>query len=138
MTRVCIELDEGMNRQLKQYALDRYGSTHGKQQAIIKAALIDYLKQERKSAIEEAQKTPEVAPKPAAKAATRPVKGKAKRTGGKPFGSDTATTTKVRELWASGERNIREITKQVPPYTYSAVHNWVKRNLSKEVPSATS
>jgi hypothetical protein len=43
MTKISLELDAGLNKRLKQFALDNYSNAHGKQQIIIRDALIDYL-----------------------------------------------------------------------------------------------
>lgn len=50
MTKISLDIDDALNRRLKQFALNKYGRTHGMQQSIIKDALIAYLdEQESKS-----------------------------------------------------------------------------------------
>jgi len=43
MTKISLELDAALNKRLKQYAIDHYEMSHGKQQAIIRDALIAFL-----------------------------------------------------------------------------------------------
>ena len=151
MTKISLEIDEDLNRQLKQYALDTCGRTHGKQQIIIRDALVAYLEQVSKPANavikKEVESTIEELPQEPTKAKAKPKGGKRGRPqkkgkrGG--FGNDEAGTAKVRELWAGGERNITAIAKLFPQYTYRTIQYWItkeieKGNLSKEVPSATS
>jgi hypothetical protein len=41
--KISLELDDALNKRLKQFALDNYQNAHGKQQIIIRDALISYL-----------------------------------------------------------------------------------------------
>jgi hypothetical protein len=136
MTKISLEIDEDLNRQIKQYALDKYGRTHGMQQKIIRDALVAYLKEmskpakpiEVESTVEEIPKEPTKAEaKPKAKRGRPPKKGKRGE-----FGNDAAATLKVKELWAGGERNVSKIASQFPSYTKRQVEYWIKKNLSKE------
>lgn len=43
MTKISLELDAALDKRLKQYALDHYTVAHGKQQQIIRDALIAFL-----------------------------------------------------------------------------------------------
>lgn len=43
MTKISLELDAGLNKRLKQYVLDHFEVAHGKQQEVIRTALIAFL-----------------------------------------------------------------------------------------------
>jgi hypothetical protein len=47
MKKISLELDDQLNTQLKQYMMDHYGFTHGKQQDVIRAALRAFLDADR-------------------------------------------------------------------------------------------
>lgn len=140
MTKISIDLDKTLNRRLKQFALDKYGSTHGRQQMIIRDALIAYLDaQESKLAEpEECVATVlEEGPVPAAaRTVTRPRKTKKVTM---KFKEDIDATNKVRGLWAGGERNVSKIARLfAPKYTLRQVNYWIDREiksgrLSKDV-----
>lgn len=140
MTKISLELDEQLNRKLKQFALDKYGRTHGMQQIIIRDALIAYLNaQESKIAEpEECVATVlEEGPIPAAaRTVTKPRKTK-KAT--RQFDYDAEATNRVRELWAGGERNVSKIARLFPNYSARQVKYWIDKeikngSLSKEAP----
>jgi mRNA-degrading endonuclease RelE of RelBE toxin-antitoxin system len=144
MTKISLEIDEDLNRQLKQYALDKYGRTHGKQQMIIRDALVAYLKDMSKPAktvVKEVESTVEEVPQEPIKAKAKP-KGKRGRPPKKgrrgEFGNDAAAVAKVKELWEGGERNVSKIASLFPKYTPRQVEYWINKNLSKEVLSTTS
>jgi len=142
MTKISLEIDEDLNRQLKQYALDKYGRTHGKQQMIIRDALVAYLKDMSKPAKPvEVESIAEERPQESIKAKAKP-KGKRGRPPKKgrrgEFGNDAAAVAKVKELWEGGERNVSKIASLFPKYTPRQVEYWINKNLSKEVLSTTS
>ena len=89
MTKISLELDAGLNKRLKQYALDHYDIPHGKQQMIIRGALIAFLdanegkKQPEVIEIQPESTSEEIVEecKPEPAAATKPTRkpGKAKK-----------------------------------------------------------
>lgn len=139
MTKISLEIDEDLNRRLKQYTLDKYGSTHGKQQSIIKTALIAYLSEPESkpvdakyvdAAIEYTVEEPMPA---AARTVIKPKKTKKAR---KTFKDDAEAVEKARSIWNSGERTSSRISKQVagefPQYTPRQVRYWITNNLKSK------
>lgn len=122
MTKISLELDAALNKRLKQYALDHYDVPHGKQQMIIRDALIAFLdtneiKRQQKvieiqPGSEEAVEVcePEPAPKP-----------KAKKIKTKGLGNDQTAISMIKQLWESGERNRSEIGRKIGYAKHTAI-----------------
>lgn len=139
MTKISLELDEQLNKMLKQYALNRYNKTHGMQQGIIRDALIAYLNaQMSKSTVEgecvatTVECTVEDEPIPVDAQTVKEPKTAKKAAKKNEFKNDTVAIKKVTQLWKDGEKNIRAIVRQVPPYTYRTVSYWINKNLKGE------
>jgi len=111
MTKISLEIDEDLNRQLKQYALDKYGRTHGKQQMIIRDALVAYLKEMSRPAVE-VESTVKEMPQEPTKAEAKP-KAKRGRKPKKEVPAPSSGDEKTSEAEETGKRkrwNDEEIT----------------------------
>jgi hypothetical protein len=111
---------------------------------IIRDALIAYLNEQTSKTVEKAKCEADVAeciveegPVPET---ARKVTRKTRKT---TFGDDTEATSKAREMWAGGERNVTKIAHQFPDYSIRQVTYWFDKEiksgrLSKATPPSTS
>ena len=119
MTKISLELDAALDKRLKQYALDHYTVAHGKQQQIIRDALIAFLDaNESKGPQKVIEIQPESVseevlevckPEPALKP-RRATKAGLKTKG---LGKDQDAIAMIKQLWGNGERNMTEIGKKI-------------------------
>lgn len=121
MTKISLELDTALNKQLKRYVLDHFDDGHGKQQEVIRTALRTFLDADKGAApaVECVVSSGEIP------AAAKPVR---KTTRKSPIVEEDQA--KIREIWdTSKDHNISAIAKQFPQYNDRQVRHWIDRNL---------
>jgi hypothetical protein len=123
MTKISLELDTALNKQLKRYVLDHFDDGHGKQQEVIRTALRAFLDADKGAApaVECVVSSEEVP------AAAKPVR---KATRKSPITEDDQR--KITEAWKAqdpGQRNISEVARQFPEYTDRQVRHFIEKNL---------
>jgi hypothetical protein len=139
MTKISLDLDDALNRRLKQFALNKYGRTHGVQQAILKDALIAYL---------DAQESKPDEPEEAAKCEATTTEAEAvectvekgpvpeevviKSTPPKrKLSQDSAAIKKIEEMWNMTPRPpVKEIAAEAG-YPYNTVAQHIKRRIMR-------
>lgn len=130
MTKISLELDAALDKRLKQYALDHYTVAHGKQQQIIRDALIAFLdanESKRQPKVIEIQPESEEVievcePEPAPKPRTKKVKtGGAAKPKTKGLSEDQKALALIKELWENGERNRTEIGRKIGYAKHTAI-----------------
>jgi len=114
MTKISLELDAALNKRLKQYALDHYDIPHGKQQMIIRNALIAFLDANESIEIQPESVTEEVEevcePEITAKPIKKPKKPKTRRK----LALTEADREYMKEQWMAG-KGWTEIGKGLDP-----------------------
>ena len=119
MTKISLELDTALNKQLKRYVLDHFDDGHGKQQEVIRTALRAFLADKGAAPTVERVISSEEIP-----AASKPVR----KTRTSPITQEDQL--KIKEAWDAGERNISELARQYhPKYTDRQVRHWIEKNL---------
>lgn len=123
MTKISLELDTALNKQLKRYVLDHFDDGHGKQQEVIRTALRTFLDANEATApaIECVVSSGEIP------AAAKPVR---KITRKSPITEEDQL--KIKEAWEAQDpehRNISEVARQFPKYTDRQVRHWIEKNL---------
>ena len=129
MTKISLELDAALDKRLKQYALDHYIVAHGKQQQIIRDALVAFLdanESKRQPKVIEIQPESEEVievceQEPAPKPRTKKVKTGAAKPKTKGLRNDQKALALIKELWESGERNRTKIGRKIGYAKHTAI-----------------
>ena len=133
MTRISLELDVELNKRLKQYALDRYGTTHAKQQLIIHTALISYLdaheKKPQKIEVEPHNVAAYGMPSDGqslAKEKPKTVKQKPLSQKRRQLINDLDAIAKLKTMWNAGDRNQAKLARDLG-YPATSVRDAIAR-----------
>jgi DNA-binding NarL/FixJ family response regulator len=117
MTRISLDLDETLNKALKQYCLNHFREPYGKQQEVLREALVEFLDRRKKT-----EASPIHEKKPEKKIIPVSREGEKRRPR---IADDPALVAKIDAMIRDG-KNIADIANEIG-YAWSTVKSYLTK-----------